>query len=191
MSVDLELESWRREWRVDTEALPELKRRIRGQNRRMIAGAHVILVCLAIATVLGFRQPRSGWGGFAAGVWIATVLASGYTLWVRRGTWATPAATTEAYVELLYRRAVATLRKTVVLGRAMIAVLALYGGWLVLSGRHRTAFSGLVFAAFTVAILLMGVLERRRRRAMEEMTRLVDRASDVAEPSKAKRMDLE
>jgi hypothetical protein len=186
VSVDLELESWRREWRDDTEPLPELKRRIRGQDRRMIAGGIVILVCLAIATLMGFGQPRSGWGGFAAGVWIATVLALGYTLWVRRGTWATPAPTTEAYVEMLHRRAVATLRKTVVLGRAMIAALALYGGWLVLSGRHRTAYSGLVFAAFTVGILLMGVLGRRRRRAMDELAQLVDRASGVAETPEAK-----
>lgn len=178
MSVDLELESWRREWRIDTEPLPDLKRRIRGQNRRMLAGVALIAVCLAVATVLGLRQPNSGWSGFAVGVWIAILLAGGYTLWVRHGTWKPEAATTEAYAQLLHRRAVAALRKTVVLGWAMTAMFAIYGGWLVLSGTHRTAHYGLIFTSFTVAILWMHVLGRRRRRAVEAAARLVVADSD-------------
>lgn len=180
--MDLELESWRREWHVDTEPLPDLKRHIRGQNRRMLAGGALIVVCLAVATVLGLQQPTSGWGGFAVGVWIATLLAGGYTLWVRRGTWKPEGTTTEAYVQLLHRRAVAALRKTVVLGWAMTAMFAIYGGWLVLSGTHRTAHSGLIFTAFTVAILWMQALGRRRRRAVEAAARLVVASSDSPTP---------
>lgn len=182
MSVDFELESWRREWHIDTELLPELRASIRGQNRRMLAGMALVLACLAVATFLGVREPGSGWGGFALGAWIAAVLAGGYTLWVRRGTWEPAGATTEAYVRLLHRRAVATLKKTVVLGYAMVAVFAAYAGWSVLSGTHRSNVSGLVFTGFTVALLLMGVLQRRRRRAVAEAARLLELLSEAPEP---------
>jgi hypothetical protein len=191
VSIDLEIESWRREWTFETEPLPELKRRIRGQNRRMIAGAVVIVVCLAFATVMGLRDPRSAWGGFAWGIWISTLLAGGYAMWVRRGTWAPAAPTTEAYVELLHRRAVATLRKTVVLRRSLVVFLAFYAVFVIWSREHVTTRSTLLVTAVALESLLMRALERRRRRAVEETARLVDRASDAPNTTEQKRMESE
>jgi hypothetical protein len=171
--------------------LPELKRRIRGQNRRMIAGGVVVAVCLAFATVMGLRDPGSVWGGFAWGIWTSTVVAGGYVWWVRRGTWEPASSTTEAYVELLHRRAVATLRKTVMLRRALLVFLALYGVFLVWNRERVTTWSMLLVAVIALESLWMRVLERRRRRALEEANRLVDRASDAPETREQKRMESE
>src|SRR6185369_7559566 len=95
VTVDLELDAWRQEWSRDTEKLPELRGRIRRQNRRMRFGLVAILVCLAVATAIALLRPTDGWRGFALGVWGAVVVAGSYTLWVRRGTWEPAALTSQ------------------------------------------------------------------------------------------------
>lgn len=190
MSLDLELESWRQEWKVDTEALPALARRVRHQNRRLIAGAAAVAVCIAIATALALRHPASpGWTGFAMGIWLATLVGMGYAVWVRRGTWESAARTTEAYADLLHRRAVATLRKTVFLRRCLLVTMVAYAGFVAWDRRHLTTRAVLLVAAFVMEIVWMRALERRRRRAVEEAARLVDLVSNASETETQERMD--
>ena len=178
MSLDLEMESWRQEWSVATEPLPELKRRIRAQNRRLVAGTLAIAACLAMATLLAVAHPTSGWRGFAFGVWIASLVGVGYALWARRGTWTPATQTTRAYLVLLHQRAVATLSKTVFLRRAVLVVLAAYGAFLLWRRGPITMTTGLVVAALVAESLWMRALERKRRRAVDEAARMVALGSD-------------
>ena len=181
MSLDLELDGWRREWSVDTEPLPELKRRVRAQNRRLRFGVAAIACCLAIGTALALGHPLdSAWGGFAVGLWAASVAGVAYALWVRRGTWEAASQTTGAYLDLLHRRAIANLRKVIFLRRCVVVVLLGYGTYLVWV-RHLTIMSAVVIVGLVVEGLWMRKLEARRRRDVEAAAALVERASEGAE----------
>jgi len=178
MTTDPELARWREEWSFDTEPLPELRQRVRAQNRRLAAGGVLLAVCLAAGAVLGLRLPASAWGGFALGLWLAALVGGGYALWVRRGTWAVAAQTTGAYADLLHRRAVATLAKTVFLRRCLTVVLVAYGAWLLWTGPRIAARAMPVVGLLAAEAALFRVLERRRRRAVDETARLAARASN-------------
>ncbi len=180
MSPDLEFDAWRHEWTRDTEALPDLKRRIRGQNRRLVAGAALIAACLVGSIVVALRHPSAGWAGFAVGVWVSALASGGYALWLRRGTWEPAAETTRGYLELLHRRAFATLRKTVVLRRALLVVFVACGAYTLWDVHARTPVMAAVVAALALEIVLVRALERRRRLALDRAARLLERASDAA-----------
>jgi len=179
MSLDLERERWRQEWSFDTEPLPELTRRVRGQNRRLLAGGIALAACLAAATVVALRAPGSEWSGFAIGVWAAAVVGGGYALWVRRGTWEPAAQTTHAYADLLHRRAIATLAKTVFLRRALTVVLLAYGALMVWNVPRLTPRTMAVAALLALETMLFRAIEARRRRALDAAARLAGRASDT------------
>jgi hypothetical protein len=176
VSADFELDAWRREWSVDTEPLPELERRFRAQNRRLLVGALAIAGCLAIGTVIAIRHPwDSGWGGFALGLWASSLAGIGYALWVRRGTWEPASETTGAYLDLLHRRAVAQLRKLVFLRRCLLVVLVAYTAVLLWKGWRFDVRSALLVAAFALEAWWMRRLERRRRRDVEDAAALARR----------------
>lgn len=180
MSLDLELDTWRREWSIDTEPLPELKRRVRAQNRRLMIGISAVAACLAAGTAIALRHPLdSGWGGFAVGLWVASVVGIAYAVWVRRGTWEPASQTTGAYVDLLHRRAVADLRKIVFLRRGLLVVLVGYTVLLLWKGWHFTARSALVIAALVLEGWWMRSLERRRRRDVDAAAALANRMAEV------------
>ena len=177
MNADVELESWRREWSVDTEPLPELKRRVRAQDRRMGRAAVVAAACLAAGTALAIGHPfGSGWGGFAVGLWASSAIGFGWAFWVRRGTWKPEAETTGAYVDLLHRRAIATVRKLVFLRRAALVTLVGYGVFLAWT-RHFSLWSGAIVAGLAFESLWMRALEGRRRRDVEAAAALVVQVS--------------
>jgi hypothetical protein len=179
VSADLELESWRQAWSVDTEPLPELKRRVRAQNRRLVLGLVAMACVLVIATAVALRQPPgSGWRGFAVGVWAASAVGGAYALWARRGTWEPSAQTTEAYVDVLRRRAVAELRKLVFLRRCLLVVLVGYTGWLLWKGWPFTLRSGVLVAMFALEGWWMGRMEKRRRRDVDAAAALAKRVSE-------------
>jgi len=187
VTVDLELDDWRREWSRDTESLPELRLRIQRQNRRMKIGLTALVACLVLATAIALFHPTDGWRGFALGVGGAVLVAGGYTLWVRRGTWAPAALTSHAYIDLLHRRALAEVRKIVFVRRALAVVLLGYAGFVLFRLPHRGAREALVVSAFAVELVWIRLLERRRRRAAEEAGRLLQ---DTLNPSDtSERMD--
>jgi hypothetical protein len=45
VTIDAELETWRREWRDRAEPLPELKKKIKRQNLQTIAAGIVLAAC--------------------------------------------------------------------------------------------------------------------------------------------------
>lgn len=189
MTLDLELDAWRQEWSRDTEKLPELRGRIQRQNRRMRFGLAAILVCVAAATVIALLHPTDGWRGFALGVWGAVLVAGGYTLWVRRGTWEPAALTSQAYVDLLHRRAVAEVRKIVFVRRALAVVLLGYAAFIFFRLPHRGLRETLIVAAFALELVWIRLLEGRRRRAAAEAGRLLEDIHQVPDRPRSERMD--
>ncbi len=187
MNVDLELESWRREWRSASAPLPDLKRRIRRQNARMGAAAALLVVCLAVSTTAALRGAGAFWSGLATGLWATALLVGTYAWWVRRGSWAPSADTTRAYLELAWRRAVAKERTLgFSVGMLLIAV-ALYGGFVALTPGHVSALSAAVLAALLLEVPLLTWLRRRNRHERDETRRLLDQTLEArdATPSAA------
>ncbi len=186
MNVDLELESWRREWRSGSAPLPDLKRRIRRQNARMGAAAALLAACLAISTTAALRGAGAFWSGLATGLWVTALLVGTYAWWVRRGAWTPAADSTQGYLELTWRRAVAkerTLRFS--LGLLLLAI-AIYGATLAMSPGPITIVGMGVLAMLVLEIPLFVVLRRRNRRERDEARRLLDQtpgARDATPPA--------
>jgi hypothetical protein len=152
-------------------------------------GLVAILVCLAVATAIALLRPTDGWRGFALGVWGAVVVAGSYTLWVRRGTWEPAALTSQAYVDLLHRRAIAEVRKIVFVRRALAVVLLGYAVFIFLRLPHRGLRETLVIAAFALELVWIRVLEGRRRRAAAEAGRLLEDLHQIPDRPRSERMD--
>ena len=178
MTVDTELETWRREWLRQTEPLPELKRKIKRQNLRAIAGAAVICACLVFSTIEALRTRSSFMSGVAEGIWFSSLFLGSYTWWVRRGTWKPAAQTTVAYLELSYTRAVANARTIrfsfyfLLLGTVLCAAVVAWD-WRALSAREPVTILAIVMELF-----LFRYLGQRKKREIEETKKLLNQTKE-------------
>ena len=77
MTVDTELDVWRREWREETEPFPALKKKIRRQNLRIVGAIVAIAVCLIVSTIEAIRTGNAFVAGLAAGIGFARTAAAG------------------------------------------------------------------------------------------------------------------
>lgn len=161
MSIDPELAHLQQEWHRETEPLPLLKRKIRRQNLRTVAGAVALAVAFAVALTLAVRQPSAFHSGLATGIAVAGVAMGAYVVRTSRGTWTPAAETTRAYADLTYRRALAQgriLRASTLLQWLAIALLL---GTLVFSP-HPFSARGLVITVLLVLELAVFMFQSRR-----------------------------
>jgi hypothetical protein len=118
MIEDLELETWREQWRTTagprTDFQQGLQTKIKRQNLRHVMGnvvAALAFVAALIFSVWAVRQDpsplRIGW---AVGIWLLVSVCAGYRLRLQRGTWRSETQSTRAFVELWHRRVMAKLR---------------------------------------------------------------------------------
>lgn len=173
MTTDLELETWKQEWRDQTEPLPELKKKIKRQNLRTAAAIIAVCVCLAFSTVEALRHRSPFMAGVAAGIAFAGLFVGGYAWRARRGAWRPTAQTTLAYAELCHRRAIARARILHFSFRFLLVatvLLALLVGW---NWRHFHARDGIILAALVVELFVFKRLGRRKVREVEETGKLV------------------
>lgn len=187
MTVDTELETWRREWQSQTEPLPKLKKKIRRQNLRDIAGITLLCACLAFSTTEALRTRTSFMVGLAAGLWFTGLFLGSYNWWVRRGTWKPEAQTTLAYLELSYKRAVAkarTIRLSIYVCLAAIVVLGpfLLWNWRILHGLGVVVAAGLL-----TEVIVFRYLERRKKKEIEETRKLLEQADEGSDNSLGER----
>jgi hypothetical protein len=110
MTTDAELEVWRQVWCDQTAPLPELKKKIRRQNLRTVAGIIAIVLCIAISTYEAWLHRSVFMAGMATGASFASLAVGAYAWSVRRSAWKPSAQTTLAYAELAWNRAVAKAR---------------------------------------------------------------------------------
>jgi hypothetical protein len=168
VTTDIELETWKQEWRDQTDVLPEFKRKIRRQNIRTAAAIIAVCLCLAFSVVVALRTRSPFMAGMAAGIGFAGVFLGGYAWWVRRGAWKPTAQTTLAYAELCHRRAVAKART---LRFSFNFLLVTFVAW---NWRHFHARDGIVIAALVVELFVMKRYGRRKKREAAETGKLVN-----------------
>ncbi len=171
---DTELESWQREWRDQPEPLPGLKKKIRRQNRQMIAGAVTISLCMAVSAAAALRYRSSFISGFAAGLWFAGLFAGGYAWWVRRGAWKPAAQTTLAYAELSYKRAIANARTKRFLFYFLLTTILAFASFLIWHWKPLSIRDMAIVAALVAELFYLGYLWRRARQSVETTKELLD-----------------
>jgi hypothetical protein len=114
ITEDRELELWKEEWRAETGPLPTLKKKVRRQTLRMIAGWVVavpaFVLGLAYFARLAMRDPSPDNIVLTAFVWLVMPLGLAFAAWNQIGNWRLGAQTTRAYAELSYKRARSELR---------------------------------------------------------------------------------
>jgi len=177
MSLDTELETWRRQWQSDTAVPPDLRRRVERQSRWLKIGiAADILVTAAIGggvIALAARAPHPDMLLLAAATWTFIAIAWAFRLIVSRGLWSPAAIDTAAFVDLSIRRCRAQLKATVFGAVLFVCELAFCMGWIyrhvaprppLLMWLFGSLFNGLVWLA-SLALFVFLVWYRRKKRA--------------------------
>ncbi|HTZ99400.1 MAG TPA: hypothetical protein VMB02_03650 [Candidatus Aquilonibacter sp.] len=181
MTLDSELEAWRREWRDRTEPFPMLKRKIRRQNLRTAAAVAAIVVCVAVSIIGAVRTGNAFLAGLATGIGFAGVVQGGYGWWARRGAWRPAAQTTLAYAELAYKRAVARARTTRFSFRFIVIVAAVTAGAVAWHWKRLTWPEGLLVAAMVLEGFLLNDIRQRAASGVEESRKLWEQTKQFAD----------
>jgi hypothetical protein len=108
MSIDSELESWRREWQLEARALPELASTVRRQSRYMkIMLAAEVLITLVIgggALAWAVQSAQPDVVVLAAAVWVFLAAAWTFGSKNRKDCWRPAAMSTSAFLDISIRR---------------------------------------------------------------------------------------
>lgn len=108
MSMDTELETWRREWRSEATAVPDLASKVRHQSMYMrLLLSTEVLITVAIggcAIAWAIRSSQADVVVLAIAVWIFCGAAWAFGLRNRRNCWTPAAMTTSAFLDVSIRR---------------------------------------------------------------------------------------
>jgi hypothetical protein len=178
VTIDQELETWRREWHEQTGPLPDLKKKIKRQNLRMVAGGILLGACLAFTTLEALQTRGVFMSGMASGIWFATLVGGSYAWWVRRGAWKPTAQTTLAYAELAHKRAIAKARTIRFSFYFLLTATLLFALFAVWNWKAFAARDGLVIAAMVLELFYFVYLGRRKKREIGETGKLVDQVKE-------------
>ena len=177
MSLDTELDVWRREWQSETAVPTDLRRRVERQTRWMRIGlaADIAVTVLIGGGVLALtlRSPQPDMPVLAAATWTFIALAWAFRLTVHRGIWSPAAMDTAAFVDLLIRRCRVQLAATLFGAGLFACEITFCMAWVhrhsaprvpLLAWLFGSVFNGMVWVV-TVAFLGFMVWYRRRKRA--------------------------
>ena len=191
MDIDLELESWRRQWQsAPADILTDLSSRVHHQVRMVWIG----LVLSSLVTILfGIGIPawaivsgRFDVAVLAAGVWVMLLVAWSTSIALGRGTWRPSAATTSAFLDyaiLSCRRR----RQSIVAAAMLYAVLLTF----VMTWKYfeRATVSptdvwtflttGFNLVVWGVTLALAALALWRRRALQLELANLLELAKDL------------
>jgi len=183
MSLDTELETWRREWQSETAVPPDLRRRVERQSRWLkVMVAADILVTVAIGggvIVLAARAPRPDMLLLAVATWLFIAIAWAFRLSTTRGLWSPASVTTAAFVDLSIGRCRAQLKATVFAAALFVCELAFCLGWIYRRSAPRvplllwlfgSLFNCLVWL-FSLVFFVFLVWYRRKKRVELEWLR--------------------
>ncbi|HEX4002712.1 MAG TPA: hypothetical protein VHX36_08690 [Candidatus Acidoferrales bacterium] len=172
MTVDTELDVWRRDWQEETEPFPMLKRKIRRQNLRIAGAVIAIAACLVVSTIEAVRTGNAFVAGLATGIGFAGIVQGGYAWRVRRGAWRPASQTTLAYAELAYKRAAATARTTRFSFRFIVIAAAVYAGVAVWHWKTFSLAYGLILVAMVIEAFWLNYNRQRAARGLEDSRKL-------------------
>jgi hypothetical protein len=178
VTIDTELETWRREWQAHSDPLPEWKKKIERQNLRTVVAVIFACICLIFAALEARRHPTPFMLGLNAGLWFSCALAGGYSWWVRRGSWKPTAQTTLAYVELAHKRAVAKARTLRFCFYFLLITILAFAGlgawdWKALTARDAAIVGGII-----LELLFFRYYERRKRQEIERTRKLMEQIQE-------------
>ena len=177
MSLDTELETWRREWQSKTAVPADLRRRVERQSRWLKIGiAADILVTVVIGggvIALAARSPQPDMLLLAAATWSFIAVAWAFRLTISRGLWSPAAMHTAAFVDLSIRRCRAQLAATLFGAGLFVCEMVFCLGWIYRHSAPRvpllpwlfgSLINGLVWL-FSLAFFVFLVWYRRKKRA--------------------------
>jgi len=177
MSLDAELETWRREWQSEAAVPADLRRRVERQSRWLKIGiAGDILVTVAIGggvIALAARSPQPDMLLLVAATWSFIAVAWAFRLVVSRGLWSPTAIDTAAFVDLSIRRCRAQLKAAVFGAGLFVVEMAFCLGWIYRHSAPRVPLLGWLFGSvfngliwlFSLAFFVCLVWYRRKKRA--------------------------
>ena len=183
MSVDAELESWRRTWRARPAAVPDLRARVEretGMMRRFLI-AEVIITVVFCGGTLGWTllSRRTDVLVLAIGVWFFTAVAWTISYLLRRDAWAPATLTTAAFLDLSILRCKRRYESIAAQCVLYVMILTFDLAWIYAGRAERTGL--LAFLAspgiawvWVVTAVLAGVAVMQRRRLGRELGRLGD-----------------
>ncbi len=178
MTVDAELENWRREWQT-ADAVPlDLRKSVARQTRMMrlgVLGDVLVTVAMGGGTTwwaVSSRQPDVAL--LAAATWVFIAIAWAFALAVNAGRWEPSALDTKAFLDLSIGRCRARLA-TVKFGACLAVCEIAFGlGWAYrYSSQRKPVLPWLLFSsipidfvwAFAAAFFCLLVWYRRKKKA--------------------------
>lgn len=152
MSLDTELETWRRDWQSAAAVPADLRRRVERQSRWLkigIAGDIAVTVVIGGGVVaLAARERQPGMWLMVAATWTFIAAAWAFRLTITRGLWSPAAIDTAAFVDLSLRRCRAQLKAAAFGGALFVCEIAFCMGWIY---RHTTPHAPLMTWLFASA----------------------------------------
>ena len=191
MNMDLELTAWRAQWLADEPAAAlrhqDLRGLVRRKSRTMRLAFAGHLLCgvalMAFSAWFASRHRTFEWMLWAAVIWLAAFIMTGFAIWNAAGTWTALQESNAAFLELARRRSMREWR-AIHFGRWALALqLAIVIAWLSIDVlRHRMPVNSYLFGvALTVlmAAVYLTVFTARERRIQRDLAYLSALESDV------------
>lgn len=189
MTIDPELASWQRQWHEPGEQLPDLKQKIKRQDRRSVLQLCLVSAFLISSLVAVWHFETSFFRGLATGAWFSCLVMGAYVWRARRGTWRPAAQTTADYLALLHRRAVAKQRIAQFAFRFLLTATLLYAGFVAWRWRHFLWASVAVLAAMTAELFFLRHMEKRRKRDADATRQLLQSSAENSGAISGERQD--
>ncbi len=193
MSLDTELEDWKRDWQAKAEVPADLRRKVERQSRRLkisLAGDVLVTVAIGGGTLaLAVRSPQPDMVLLAVVTWTFIAAAWAFRLLTTRGLWSHRAVNTAAFVDLSARRCRAQMKASAFGGVLFVCEMVFCLGWIYRHEETRVPiwewlfsswFHGMVWGG---AALFYGFLVWYRRKKRAELAWL----RDLREPQAARR----
>ena len=181
MTLDNELQEWRRHWHAQPSVPMDLFRKVEDGTTSM--RHHRILEILVTVFMGGGTlvwavfHPSTNWILLASGTWFAFLMAWIYSLRSTRGIWAASAPTTAAYLDLSIRRCQSKMRNArydIVQG-VLLSAFVLVIDYRVISDLRDAPSIWLFVGLFVLlSVPIVVFFESKRRKAEAEMTYLLD-----------------
>jgi hypothetical protein len=180
MSVDAELEAWRREWQSEAPVLPDLAATVQRQSWRMRLMLYAdVLVTVVIGggvTAWAARSPQPDMIVLAAAVWIFVGCAWLFARTNRKDCWAPAALTTAAFLDLSIRRCRASVAAAAFGTVLYFVELVFCLGWVYHHKAQRAPFSiseflssGTLVVIYVCTLAFVALVIRYRRMKRSEL----------------------
>lgn len=191
MSVDVELEVWRREWQSNAVVPADLRKRVERESRYMkIALIAPVLVTITIGGAVAawaFRAPQPDIILLAGWTWVLIAAAWAFALTNNRGNWSPSGENAAAFIDISVRRCRAKLSAVRFAAVFFVVQMVFVLGWTYKNApvQNPPLFTWLLFssapidAAWVCTVAFFGFLIWYRRRKRAELAYLLGLRDEI------------